>query len=148
MKVLIVSIGILLMFTEFMVFQSDMNRYVRTRDYIAQIAWDCVDGMNDQFLRDSANEEGRLFDETLMNEELALLAERLNTQLKNRLTESVDIELELIDEDNKGLKSRITGRIVGHPAVIIRIYAKTKDFFRLPVLSVTQIEKTIVLQLV
>ena len=146
MKVLIVSIGILLLFTEFMVFQSDMNRYIRTRDYITQAAWDCVDSMNNHIQLDSESEAGRLSDEALINEELALWAETLNTRLRDTLTEPVEIDLELVDDSKIGLKSQITGQIFKHPAVIVRMYAKTKEFFRLPVLTVTHIEKTVVFQ--
>jgi hypothetical protein len=128
-KILIVFIGILIMFTEFTVFQSDMNRYIRTREYVGMIAKECAETVWDKGYPGSAETD------------VEALVSGANKYMDGWATEPITCEIELIDPDTRGCKSRITGEEYDSVTAIVKLSSHVNDFFRSPFLSVTTIEQ-------
>ncbi len=167
MKIVIVFMAILLLNISFLTYQGDMGRYLRAQNTVKAISEECGAGAA-LFFQASKFAEGYLISET--EEAQKYIAYILsNSQPFIELANKGDVYCQVTYFDDSLLsKTYMNGSVTriipftfphnysddqGHdiivkePSVIVSITLKTKDLFRLPFLSVTEISRSAMYEL-
>jgi hypothetical protein len=139
MKVLIVFLGLLLICCGFVIYQSDMGRYVRAQTALKALAEECAAGAALYF-----DEEAYALGRMIFNETEG--REYIRRTLESAVLPDVDpvgvVSCEsAFYDDRSGYGQMIGGVRVRCPSVAVALSLPTEDVFRLPFLSVTKLER-------
>ncbi|MDR1136314.1 MAG: hypothetical protein LBL49_09095 [Clostridiales Family XIII bacterium] len=141
MKVLIVFLGLLTLFSSTVFYQSDMGRYTRGLVFMKTLAEECAAGAA-LYFDEEAYADGRLvFNKGEGTEyiEYILADTKLPYELKTGEKPSYEV---LFYDDDSGYGQMIYGFGAVHsPSVLVKLSVHIDDVFRLPFLSVTSIER-------
>jgi hypothetical protein len=145
MKPLLVFMGMLLICSAFVFYQSDMGRYIRAQTEMKALAEECAAGAA-LYYEEAAyaggemvfnREEGRRHIEHL----LGSAAAGADFEAAGPVSYTVAFY-----DDHSDPADRPAG-FTAHPSVVVRLSVATKDIFRLPFLSVTRLERAAMYEL-
>lgn len=136
MKVFIVFIGLLVINVSYLSYQGDMENFVRKQAFLKFTAEECSAGAA-TLIVDEEYAEGRLvfnYEEGQKYADAYISYLKEKTKLKGTLSCSLTFE-----DDNIGYNIHNTECI---PAVNAVVRFETKDIFRLPIITLTEIERS------
>lgn len=146
MKTFIVFLALILVFTSFLCYTTDLGSYVKLQSHLKALAEDCALGSS-LFADEHEYAEGRLvIDEaSAMRYTDFLTREAVNTMPplgKGRITADLTIF-----DDAKGYEGAAAyGFTSGLPGAVVTLTYSGPDLFRLPFLTVTEVKRTAVYQ--
>lgn len=146
MKIFIVFFGILIMGTHFVVFQSDMGRYEQAQEWMKALAEDCAAGAA-LYYEEEAFSEGRMvFAQEDGNRLIESMVGNAEEACPLDIEESFSVNTYYFD-DEVGYAAKEHLSDMNYPSVVVEITGKTKDIFRLPFFSVTEIKRSAMYEL-
>jgi hypothetical protein len=141
-KALLVFMAMLLVCAAFVFYQNDMGRYMRAQTALKALADECAAGAALYFDEEAYAEGRMIFNE---DEGRRYIAHMLATsgipapdvRAAGPVTASVSFY------DDRGAYGGSAGAfgVVNHPSVVVRLRVATEDVFRLPFLTVTELER-------
>lgn len=146
MKTFIVFLALILVFTSFLCYTSDLDRYVKLQNHLKALAEDCACGSS-LFADENEYSEGRL----VIDESSALrYTDFLTREAVRNMPPLADGHISAkvtIYDDAKGYEGAAAyGFKSGLPGAVVTLTYSGHDMFRLPFLKVTQVTRTAVYQ--
>ena len=146
MKTFIVFLALMLVFTAFLSYTSDMGRYVQLQNHLKALAEDCACGCS-LFADEDEYSEGRLVIDEDSAQRYASFITREAVQSMPPLAKGHVSASVMIYDDAKGYDgSEAYGFVSGLPGTVVTLTYTGPDMFRLPFLTVTDITRTAVYQ--
>ena len=146
MKTFIVFLALLLVFTSFLCYTSDMDRYVKLQNHLKALAEDCACGCT-LFADENEYSEGRLvIDENSACRYTDFLIREAVRNMPPLADGKVSADITIYD-DAKGYEGAAAqGFRSGLPGAVVTLVYTGPDMFRLPFLKVTKVTRTAVYQ--
>ena len=146
MKTFIVFLALLIVFTSFLSYTSDLDRYVKLQNHLKALAEECALGSS-LFADEDEYSEGRLvIDEISAQEYTGFLTREAVLIMPPLEKGSLSAEVKIYD-DAKGYEGAAEyGFISGLPGVVVTLTYTGPDMFRLPFLEITEVTRTAVYQ--
>lgn len=154
MKVLIVSLGLLLVGVTFVIYQGDMSRYLQIQTFVKAVAEECAAGAALYYDEEAYSRGSMVIRQEEAVKYIDHLVEEAADQLRLSEGEGISYELQIAGEKGgmrllgEGGGTDTPGENGGDspagqsPWVEVTLRLKTKDLFRLPFLKAEQVVRS------
>lgn len=146
MKAFIIFLALMILFTSFLSYTSDLERYVKLQNHLKALAEDCACGSS-LFADENEYAEGRLvIDEKSALNYTDFLTREAVLNMPPLAEGSINAEVKIYD-DAKGYDgAAVYGFKSGLPGTVVTLTYTGPDMFRLPFLTLTEVTRTAVYQ--
>jgi hypothetical protein len=142
MKSLIVFLGMMLICAAFVFYQNDMGRYMRAQTAMKTLAEECAAGAALYFDAEAYAEGRMVFNEEEARAYIAHMLASSGVPLPDVKTAG-PVAATVSFYDDRGSYGAAIGSfgVVTQPSVAVKLRVATEDIFRLPFLTVTELER-------